>query len=105
MCLGIVGGLLELRKTKSRTAAWASYLAEEGETDIAFLPLVFFLVTTVFPKDRGLSLVLPDGEALPLLSFIPSPREAPESSLSTMIGMVAEELATLTAAMGRLQDG
>ncbi len=27
--------------------------------DIAFLLLVFFLVTTVFPKDRGLSLVLP----------------------------------------------
>jgi len=29
--------------------------------DIAFLLLVFFLVTTVFPKDRGLSLVLPLG--------------------------------------------
>jgi biopolymer transport protein ExbD len=28
--------------------------------DIAFLLLVFFLVTTVFPKDRGLALVLPD---------------------------------------------
>ncbi|MDH5591164.1 MAG: biopolymer transporter ExbD [Gemmatimonadota bacterium] len=27
--------------------------------DIAFLLLVFFLVTTVFPKDRGLALVLP----------------------------------------------
>lgn len=31
--------------------------------DIAFLLLVFFLVTTVFPKDRGLSLVLPQDEA------------------------------------------
>jgi biopolymer transport protein ExbD len=30
--------------------------------DVAFLLLVFFLVTTVFPKDRGLSLVLPQGE-------------------------------------------
>lgn len=30
--------------------------------DVAFLLLVFFLVTTVFPKDRGLALVLPDGE-------------------------------------------
>jgi biopolymer transport protein ExbD len=30
--------------------------------DVAFLLLVFFLVTTVFPKDRGLALVLPQGE-------------------------------------------
>lgn len=27
--------------------------------DVAFLLLVFFLVTTVFPKDKGLALVLP----------------------------------------------
>lgn len=33
--------------------------------DIAFLLLIFFLVTTVFPRDRGLPLVLPgpDDEA------------------------------------------
>ena len=31
--------------------------------DIAFLLLVFFLVTTVFPKDNGLALVLPQGTA------------------------------------------
>jgi len=30
--------------------------------DVAFLLLVFFLLTTVFPKDKGLALVLPDGE-------------------------------------------
>lgn len=30
--------------------------------DVAFLLLVFFLVTTVFPKDKGLALVLPEGE-------------------------------------------
>ena len=30
--------------------------------DVAFLLLVFFLVTTVFPKDKGLALVMPQGE-------------------------------------------
>ena len=30
--------------------------------DIAFLLLIFFLVTTVFPKDRGLPIVLPDAQ-------------------------------------------
>lgn len=35
--------------------------------DIAFLLLIFFLVTTVFPKDMGLALVLPEtaGEVSP----------------------------------------
>ncbi len=36
--------------------------------------------------------LLPDGARLPLLSLIPSPSEVPDSSLSTMIGTVAEEL-------------
>lgn len=40
--------------------------------------------------------LLPRGERLPLLSFIPSPAEAPSSSLSTMMGFVAEAFAPRT---------
>jgi len=31
-----------------------------GLADIVFLLLIFFLVTTVFPKDKGLAIVLPE---------------------------------------------
>ena len=31
--------------------------------DIAFLLLIFFLVTTVFPKDKGLAIILPEQES------------------------------------------
>ena len=31
--------------------------------DVAFLLLIFFLVTTVFPRDKGLAIVLPRGES------------------------------------------
>ncbi|MFQ5538039.1 MAG: acyl-protein synthetase [Gemmatimonadota bacterium] len=37
--------------------------------------------------------LLPEGNALPLVSLIPSPRAAPESSLSAMTEMVAEHVA------------
>ena len=39
----------------------ADRIPTSSTADIAFLLLVFFLVTTVFPKDAGLSLVLPQG--------------------------------------------
>ena len=45
----------------SRRSRPADQIPTSSMADIAFLLLVFFLVTTVFPKDRGLALVLPDG--------------------------------------------
>jgi hypothetical protein len=51
--------------------------------------------------------LLPRGERLPLVSLIPSPEEAPESSLSAMMGMVAEVLCPRVSwvvdATGRLE--
>ena len=46
-----------LGKKKSKV----SYGVNMASTaDIAFLLLIFFLVTTTFPKDKGLSIVLPE---------------------------------------------
>ena len=35
-------------------------ISTAGLADIVFLLLIFFLVTTVFPKDKGLAIVLPE---------------------------------------------
>jgi len=40
--------------------------------------------------------VLPEGRTMPLLSLIPSPADAPDSSLSYMVGTVSRELAAQT---------
>ncbi len=37
-------------------------ISTAGLADIVFLLLIFFLVTTVFPKDKGLAIVLPESE-------------------------------------------
>lgn len=47
----------------SQRSRVADGIPTSSMADVAFLLLVFFLVTTVFPKDRGLSLVLPQGES------------------------------------------
>ncbi len=46
-----------LNKQKSKVN---DQIPSSSMADIAFLLLIFFLVTTVFPKDRGLSIVLPE---------------------------------------------
>jgi len=47
--------VMEARKQKVSDEVPTSSMA-----DIAFLLLIFFLVTTVFPKDKGLAIVLPE---------------------------------------------
>lgn len=45
---------------KRKKKAGAGDIPTASTADIAFLLLVFFLVTTVFDEDRGLSIVLPE---------------------------------------------
>ena len=47
--------LLDKKKSKVSDKVPSSSMA-----DIAFLLLIFFLVTTTFPKDKGLAIVLPE---------------------------------------------
>lgn len=49
--------MAQLLKRKSRVA---DEIPTASMADIAFLLLIFFLVTTVFAEDRGLSLILPE---------------------------------------------
>ena len=47
--------ILDKKKSKVNDEVPSASMA-----DIAFLLLIFFLVTTTFPKDRGLAIVLPE---------------------------------------------
>ncbi len=51
---------MAILKKKSKVS---DEMSSAGMADIAFLLLIFFLVTTVFPKDRGLRVVLPEEAA------------------------------------------
>ena len=46
-----------LSKKKSKVS---DDIPTSSMADIAFLLLIFFLVTTTFPKDKGLAVVLPE---------------------------------------------
>ena len=47
----------------SKRAKVSDEIPSASMADIAFLLLIFFLVTTVFPKDKGLAIVLPEEQA------------------------------------------
>jgi biopolymer transport protein ExbD len=44
----------------SKKSKVSDEIPSSSMADIAFLLLIFFLVTTVFPRDRGLQVVLPE---------------------------------------------
>ncbi|HEX2165784.1 MAG TPA: biopolymer transporter ExbD, partial [Longimicrobiales bacterium] len=50
---------MALMKKKKRSGG---EIPTSSMADIAFLLLVFFLVTTVFDEERGLSIVLPEAQ-------------------------------------------
>jgi biopolymer transport protein ExbD len=45
---------------KNKKSKVSDEIPSSSMADIAFLLLIFFLVTTVFPKDKGLRIVLPE---------------------------------------------
>ena len=81
---------MAIRERKARTGA----IPEGGMADIAFLLLVFFLVTTTIDMDKGLGIILPaEGQELEinkknilnclicLLYTSPSPRDLSTSRM------------------------
>jgi biopolymer transport protein ExbD len=60
--------------------------------DIAFLLLIFFLVTTVFPKDKGLSIVLPE------------PGEEAQVSQKNILHIIIEPNGTVRVKRGESQQ-
>lgn len=60
--------------------------------DIAFLLLIFFLVTTVFPKDKGLSIVLPE------------PGEEAQVSQKNILHVIIEPNGTVRVKRGESQQ-
>jgi hypothetical protein len=61
-------------------------------TGLHYVPLLSLYRASLLPNFEAH--LLPEGDRMPMLSLVPSPRVAPESSLSAMIGVVAEELVT-----------
>lgn len=74
-----------------RTSGTTGGGAERGEHRVPDLSLYHASLLPNFEAH-----LLPDGARLPMVSLIPPPREVPDSSLSHMIGVVEDELASET---------
>ncbi len=78
-----------LNKKKSKVS---DEVPTSSMADIAFLLLIFFLVTTVFPKDKGLSLVLPE------------PGEEAQVSQKNILHLIIEPNGTVRVKRGESQQ-
>lgn len=78
-----------LNNKKSRVS---DEIPTSSMADIAFLLLIFFLVTTVFPKDKGLSLVLPE------------PGEEAQVSQKNILHLIIEPNGTVRVKRGESQQ-
>jgi len=67
-------------------------ISTAGLADIVFLLLIFFLVTTVFPKDRGLAIVLPETE------------ETAEVSQRNILHLIVQPQGVVTVRRGESQQ-
>jgi len=56
--------MAKIKKSKQLTAS----ISDASVSDLAFLLLIFFIVTTVFVKERGLKVMLPRGERIEKIS-------------------------------------
>ena len=86
------------RRTRGRSEG----IPTSSLADIAFLLLVFFLVTTVFPRDRGLPTVLPlDAQDVPA-SQVVQLQIRPDGSLTVLRGQSVHRQVVAIDDLGRL---
>lgn len=86
--LPLVSGPSEEAEVVFRTSGTSRGPDSRGEHAVRDLALYR---ASLLPNFRAH--LLPGGERLPLVSLVPSPEDAPDSSLSYMVGVVDEELA------------
>ena len=76
----------------NRKSKISDEIPSSSMADIAFLLLIFFLVTTTFPKDKGLAIVLPESG------------ETQEVSQKNILHIIVSETGTVTIRRGESQQ-
>jgi biopolymer transport protein ExbD len=76
----------------NRKSKVSDEIPSSSMADIAFLLLIFFLVTTTFPKDKGLAIVLPESG------------ETQEVSQKNILHIIVSETGTVTIRRGESQQ-